>query len=81
MLLAFQLADAQDSIAISSNAQLDLPLDLIELLGEMDDNESMFEIALSELKSTPNKPQQNRESAQIKKQNSPIAAPVGGDKK
>lgn len=58
------------------HAGADLPLDLIEFLGEMDDNDSMLEVALSDLEQERMNPQKNRNAQQPEKQNSP----TGGDK-
>lgn len=61
-------------------AETNLPLDLIELLGEMDDD-NMLEMALSELTQKTNKPQINHDNKQDIKQNSVVSALAGGDKK
>ncbi|WP_036302955.1 hypothetical protein [Methylotenera sp. L2L1] len=61
------------------------PLDLIELLGEIDDD-SMLEAALTELEQKQAKPQRinavkTNTVKQNNKQNSDMAAPAGGNKK
>lgn len=58
-------------------AEINPPLDLIELLGEMGDDENMLEIALSELRKSTSESQKNHDN----KQNSDVATPVGGSKK
>lgn len=62
-------------------AETNLPLDLIELLGEIDDDENVLEIALSELRQSTSEPQKNLGNKQSNKQDSEITIPVGGNKK
>ena len=62
-------------------AETNPPIDLIELLGEMGDDENMLEIALSELQQSTSQPQQSQDNKQNHKQNSEIATSVGGGKK
>ena len=56
------------------------PLDIIELLGEIEDD-SMLTAALAELEKKPNKNQKTDSTQTSSKQNTDVAAPVGGNKK
>lgn len=63
------------------NISTEIPIDLIELLGEVDDGDDMLAIALSELNAKPNgslvnETQTRQPSKLSKKQNSP----TGGDR-
>lgn len=62
-------------------AETNPPLDLIELLGEMGDDENMLEIALSELRQNKSESQETHDNKQSNKQNSDTATPAGGGKK
>jgi hypothetical protein len=56
------------------------PLDFIEMLGEIDDD-GMLEAALAELAQKQTNPQKTNTVQQSTKQNTDMAAPVGGSKK
>jgi len=56
------------------------PLDVIELLGEIDDD-SMLSAALAELESKPSKNQKKDSTQTSSKQNTESATPAGGNKK
>ena len=56
------------------------PLDVIELLGEIEDD-SMLTAALAELEKKPNKNHKTDSTQTSSKQNTDLAAPVGGNKK
>ena len=67
-------------LSAQENLFSEIPLDLIELLGEIDDGDDMLAIALSELNTKPNgslanETQTRQPSKFSKKQNSP----TGGD--
>lgn len=67
-------------LSAQENLSSEIPLDLIELLGEIDDGDDMLAIALSELNTKPNgslanETQTRQPSKFSKKQNSP----TGGD--
>ena len=67
-------------LSAQENLSSEIPLDLIELLGEIDDGDDMLAIALSELNTKPNgslanETQTRQPSNFSKKQNSP----TGGD--
>ncbi len=71
-------------INFSNSAQImaapNPPLDVIELLGEIDDD-SMLSAALAELESKPSKNQKKDSSPTSSKQNTESATPAGGNKK
>lgn len=75
--LALLMSLSQSATAL---ADTNPPLDLIELLGEMDDEDTMLEIALAELvQKTGTTPRQDHNARQ--KKNSEIAVPAGGSTK
>lgn len=62
-------------------AETSMPLDLIELLGEMEDDDYMLETALLEMKQKQHQAQINHKNKQDNQQNSDLAVPAGDDKK
>lgn len=62
-------------------AQTELPIELIELLGEIEDDNDMLSLAMAELEQKTNTAIQTSGDKASKKQNLEIAAPAGGSKK
>lgn len=62
-------------------AQTELPIELIELLGEIEDDDDMLGLALAEIDQKTNAATQKIGNKANKQQNPEIAAPAGGSKK